>query len=221
MLDEIIFLAISAVIIFAALKVVSSPEPVHAAIYLGLVLLGVAGIYLTVGAEFLAAVQILIYVGAVTTLILFAVMLTTHASPMEGFAEDRTPLAALGVDAPRGMDVEDVEEVPEDVETVAEAEQEADREGDAYTVRKDAEADEDEDEDDGAGEPTDQEDASHEAAGEEDLAEQDDDEQAQAPDEEVEEDRREASGEEAADDPGGVDDPAEDEADEDEAQGDR
>ena len=141
MIDEIAFLVLGAVILVAALKVVSEDEPVHSAIYLGLVLLGVAGIYLTLGAEFLAAVQVLIYVGAVTTLILFAVMLTTHASPMEGFAEDRTPLAALGVDAPKGMDVEDVEEVPEDVETVEEAEREADREGSGYTVKKDGEPD--------------------------------------------------------------------------------
>lgn len=137
MIDEIAFLVLAAIVLVGALKVVSVEEPVHAAIYLGLVLLGVAGIYLTLSAEFLAAVQILIYVGAVTTLILFAVMLTTHASPMEGFAEDRTPLAALGIDAPKGMDVEDVEEVPEDVETVAEAEEETDREGSGYTVRKD------------------------------------------------------------------------------------
>jgi hypothetical protein len=148
MIDEIVFLVLAAIVLFAALKVVSEDEAVHAAVYLGLVLLGVSGIYLTLSAEFLAAVQILIYVGAVTTLILFAVMLTTHASPMEGFAEDRTPLAALGVDAPKGMDVEDVEEVPEDVETVGEAEQEADREGSGYTVKKDDTPDEGTDTDD-------------------------------------------------------------------------
>jgi energy-converting hydrogenase Eha subunit E len=155
-LDEIVFLVLAAITVFGALKVVSEDEPVHAAIFLGLVLLGVAGIYLTLSAEFLAAIQILIYVGAVTTLILFAVMLTTHASPMEGFAEDRAPLAALGVDAPKGMDVEEVEEVPEGVETVEEAEREADREGSGHTIKKegaepeaDDEADTDEDDETG------------------------------------------------------------------------
>lgn len=141
MITEIAFFFLAAVILFGALKVVSEEEPVHAAIYLGAVLMGVAGIYLTIGAEFLAAIQVLIYVGAVTTLILFAVMLTTHASPMDGFAEDRTPLSTLGIDAPKGMDVEAVEEVPEDVETVDEAEAEADREGEGYTVTKEGTAD--------------------------------------------------------------------------------
>lgn len=127
MLDEIIFFTLSIIVLGGALKMVASPEPVHAAIYLGLVLGAVAGIYLTLSAEFLAAVQILIYVGAVVTLILFAVMLTTHASPTEGFAEDRTPLSTIGIgDAPVGMDVESLEEVPAHAETVEEAEQFAD-----------------------------------------------------------------------------------------------
>lgn len=134
MITEITFLTLAAIMLFAAFKMVTVTEPVHAAIYLALVLVGVSGIFLTLGAEFLAAIQILIYVGAVTTLILFAVMLTTHASPMEGFAEDRTPLSMLGIDAPKGMDVESLEEVPTDVETVREAEAEAD-ESEGTTVK--------------------------------------------------------------------------------------
>lgn len=119
---------------------VASPQPVHAAIYLGLVLGAVAGIYLTLSAEFLAAVQVLIYVGAVVTLILFAVMLTTHASPTEGFAEDRTPLSTIGIgDAPPGMDVESLEEVPSHAETVEEAEAYADEEEGTIQPEEDTE----------------------------------------------------------------------------------
>lgn len=140
MLDEIIFLTLSIIILGGALKMVASPQPVHAAIYLGLVLGAVAGIYLTLSAEFLAAVQILIYVGAVVTLILFAVMLTTHASPTEGFAEDRTPLSTIGIgDAPPGMDVESLEEVPPHAETVEEAESYTDEEEGAVQPEEDAE----------------------------------------------------------------------------------
>lgn len=174
MITEIAFFALAAIILFGALKVVSEEEPVHAAIYLGAVLLGVAGIYLTVGAEFLAAIQVLIYVGAVTTLILFAVMLTTHASPMEGFAEDRTPLSTLGIDAPKGMDVEAVEEVPEDVETVDEAEAEADQEAEGYTVTKEGTEAPDDDGSDGS----DAEDASPDASAE-DASEADSDDEAE------------------------------------------
>ncbi len=149
MLDEIIFLTLSAIILGGALKMVASPEPVHAAIYLGLVLGAVAGIYLTLSAEFLAAVQILIYVGAVVTLILFAVMLTTHASPTEGFAEDRTPLSTIGIgDAPPGMDVESLEEVPPDAETVSEAEE--------YTAEDEDTPDEPETADEADGSPEDE-----------------------------------------------------------------
>jgi len=133
---EITFLVLALIMVAAGIKMVTTDEPVHAAVYLALVLIGVAGIYLTLGAEFLAAIQILIYVGAVTTLILFAVMLTTHSSPMEGFAEDRTPLSTLGIDAPKGMDVESLEEVPTGVESVREAESEAgEGQGDGYTVK--------------------------------------------------------------------------------------
>ncbi len=112
------------IILIGSIKALSSDELVHALVYLALTLGAVAGIYLTLGAEFLAAIQILVYVGAVITLFLFAVMLTTPTEPTEGFAEDRTPLSVLGVEAPRGMDVEAMDEVPEDVETVADAEAE-------------------------------------------------------------------------------------------------
>jgi NADH-quinone oxidoreductase subunit J len=50
----------------------------HAAIYLILALFAVAGFFLLLHAEFLAAVQVLIYVGAVAVLMIFAVMLTTR-----------------------------------------------------------------------------------------------------------------------------------------------
>lgn len=124
MLNEILFLVLSLIIVVGALKMLNTDELIHAVVYLGLVLGGVAGIYLTLSAEFLAAIQILVYVGAVVTLILFAVMLTTSAEPTEGFAEDRTPLSVLGLEAPHGVDVEAMEEVSEGATSVAEAEAE-------------------------------------------------------------------------------------------------
>ena len=50
----------------------------HAAIFLTFTLLGVAGIYFFLHAEFLAGVQILLYVGAIMTLVIFAIMLTAR-----------------------------------------------------------------------------------------------------------------------------------------------
>lgn len=60
----------------AALLVVTSRNVVHAALYLVVTLLSVAGVFLLLGAEFLAWAQVLVYVGAVVVLLLFGLMLT-------------------------------------------------------------------------------------------------------------------------------------------------
>ena len=66
----------AAIVLISALGVVSTKNIVHAAIYLLITLLGVSVIFLLEFAEFLALVQILIYAGAITIVLLFAVMLT-------------------------------------------------------------------------------------------------------------------------------------------------
>lgn len=73
-----VFSLIAFVIIFAALMVVTLKNIFHCALFLILCLFSVAGIYILLEAELLAAVQILIYVGAVSILIIFAIMLTTQ-----------------------------------------------------------------------------------------------------------------------------------------------
>jgi NADH-quinone oxidoreductase subunit J len=70
------FLAIAAVSIVAALKMVTTNNVVHAALYLLIVLANVAAIYIILGAEFAAATQVLVYIGAIMVLLLFGVMLT-------------------------------------------------------------------------------------------------------------------------------------------------
>lgn len=60
----------------SAVLVVTSRNVVHAALYLVMVLLSVAAVFLLMGAEFLAWTQVLVYVGAVVVLILFGLMLT-------------------------------------------------------------------------------------------------------------------------------------------------
>ncbi len=75
-----IFLGISGVMIIAAWAVVSLRNIVHAALCLAVTLMGVAGIYIFLHAEFLAAVQVLVYVGGILVLVLFAVLLTQRLS---------------------------------------------------------------------------------------------------------------------------------------------
>ena len=70
-----IFYAFSAILIFAALRVITSRNPVHAALFLVLAFFTSAGIWLQLRAEFLAIALVLVYVGAVMVLFLFVVMM--------------------------------------------------------------------------------------------------------------------------------------------------
>ncbi len=73
-----LFYLFSFIIIVAAILVVSLRNIFHCALMLILCLFGVAAIYLLLQADFMAAVQVLIYVGAVSVLLIFAVMLTSR-----------------------------------------------------------------------------------------------------------------------------------------------
>jgi NADH:ubiquinone oxidoreductase subunit 6 (subunit J) len=75
-LATLIFWIIAAILVVAAVMVVSLRNIVHSALALVLVFALAAGIYVLLNAEFIAIVQILVYAGAVTILILFALMLT-------------------------------------------------------------------------------------------------------------------------------------------------
>jgi NADH-quinone oxidoreductase subunit J len=69
------FYAFAVILIFAALRVVTTRNPVHAALWLVLSFFTAAGIWLLLQAEFLAIVLVLVYVGAVRVLFLFVVMM--------------------------------------------------------------------------------------------------------------------------------------------------
>jgi len=73
---DLAFYILAVLIIGSALMVVTLRNIFHSALFLVLCLFSVAGIYILLEAEFIAAVQVLIYVGAVTILMIFAVMLT-------------------------------------------------------------------------------------------------------------------------------------------------
>ena len=77
---SIIFYLLAAITIVGALGVVLSRNVVHSALFLVLSFIGVASIYFYIGAEFLGAVQLMVYSGAVAVLIAMAIMLTRRAS---------------------------------------------------------------------------------------------------------------------------------------------
>jgi NADH-quinone oxidoreductase subunit J len=74
-LETLIFYLLSALTVFAALRVITSRNPVHAALFLVLAFFSTAGIWLLLEAEFLALTLVLVYVGAVMVLFLFVVMM--------------------------------------------------------------------------------------------------------------------------------------------------
>jgi NADH-quinone oxidoreductase subunit J len=79
-LIQVVFFAISALILGAAVMVVVVKNLIHAALWVTASFLGVAALYLMMEAEFLGVVQVLIYAGAISILILFAIMLTRHVT---------------------------------------------------------------------------------------------------------------------------------------------
>ena len=74
------FWVLSAITVGASLAVFLSRNLIHAVIFLVLAFLGMAGLFLTLSADFIAVAQVLIYVGAIAILMVFAVMLTPLAA---------------------------------------------------------------------------------------------------------------------------------------------
>jgi NADH:ubiquinone oxidoreductase subunit 6 (subunit J) len=83
------FLLLSGAVLLAAGAVVALRNLTYAALALAGTLIGAAGLFVLLSAEFLAAVQVLIYAGAVVTLILFAIMFA-QSEPPEAQAEQQT-----------------------------------------------------------------------------------------------------------------------------------
>lgn len=73
--QDIVFYTLAAILLYAGLRVITTRNPVYAALYLVLAFFTAAGIWLLLEAEFLAIVLVLVYVGAVMVLFLFVVMM--------------------------------------------------------------------------------------------------------------------------------------------------
>ena len=76
MIPVLVFAAVSLVTIGAAVLVVTNKNILHSAYFLVLAFVGVAGVYVMLEAPFIAVIQVLIYIGAIAILVIFAIMLT-------------------------------------------------------------------------------------------------------------------------------------------------
>ena len=100
---ELVFYMISLVAIIGAIGVVTVPNVVHAALFLILSLLAVAGFYILLSSEFLALTQVLVYAGAVATIVLFGLMLTRGRDLPTATVGTQWPIALVAVIAIAGV----------------------------------------------------------------------------------------------------------------------
>jgi len=95
-LGELIFLGICAVVVVGALGTIFANSLIYAVLFLVLAMFGISGLYIYLGSPFVAMMQILIYIGAVSVLVVFAIML---AGPFYKKPTERGPFfkVATGV----------------------------------------------------------------------------------------------------------------------------
>jgi NADH-quinone oxidoreductase subunit J len=99
--DALVFVACAVIVLAGAVGVVIARNPVHSALMLVMTLFGVAVLFVAQDAQFLAAVQVIVYAGAIVVLFLFVIMLlgvdrteALDADPLKG---QRTFAVALGI----------------------------------------------------------------------------------------------------------------------------
>lgn len=93
---QFVFLVTAAVILAAAVQVVTTRNLVHAALWLIVTLFGMAVLFVLLEAGFLAAVQVVVYIGAISILIIFAIMLTRRVMQDTGPQTNRLwPIALV------------------------------------------------------------------------------------------------------------------------------
>ncbi len=94
--SQIIFLVVAALMVASALMVVTARNLIHAALWLIAVLFGAAVLYVILNASFIAVVQVVVYIGAISIMFIFAVMLTRREMRDKGPQINKNwPLAAI------------------------------------------------------------------------------------------------------------------------------
>ena len=99
MLDSVFFGVFAAFVILGALGTIALRNPVHCAVALTASLIGVAGTFLLLGAEFLSVAQVIVYVGGIMVLFLFVIMLVNvaQAGRERRFSRNAVPAVALSL----------------------------------------------------------------------------------------------------------------------------
>jgi NADH-quinone oxidoreductase subunit J len=99
----LVFFVLAAMAVLGALNLILQRHPIHSALSLIVVMVSLAGLYLLMGAEFVAAVQIIVYGGAIMVLFVFVIMLLnagveehTNASKLAGIAGVPLAVALMG-----------------------------------------------------------------------------------------------------------------------------
>src|SRR5271154_5132773 len=99
----LVFFFLAAIAILGAISLILQRHPIHSALSLIVVMIALAGLYLLMGAEFVAAVQIIVYGGAIMVLFVFVIMLLnagaeerTNVSKLAGIAGVPLAVALLG-----------------------------------------------------------------------------------------------------------------------------
>ncbi|PYR60466.1 MAG: NADH-quinone oxidoreductase subunit J [Acidobacteria bacterium] len=94
MLDAIAFYTLAALILAFAIAVITARNPVHSVVFLVINFLAVAIVYIVLGAEFLAMIQVLVYAGGIVVLYLFVVMLVNLKRGPEAHQDPRRQTGA-------------------------------------------------------------------------------------------------------------------------------
>lgn len=87
----VIFFVLAAIAVLGAVSLILQRHPIHSALSLIVVMVALAGLYLLMGAEFVAAVQIIVYGGAIMVLFIFVIMLLNAGE------EERTTFSKLAL----------------------------------------------------------------------------------------------------------------------------
>src|SRR5215212_8541121 len=95
-IELVLFIILGIVSVATAVGVIVNRNPITAAISLVIHFITLAGLYLTLSAQFMAAIQVLVYAGAIMVLVVFVIMLLNLGSDQPG-AKAITPREALGV----------------------------------------------------------------------------------------------------------------------------
>lgn len=89
MINKVIFLYFAAVILISAVLTITRRNPVHSVLFMLLLFFHLAGVFVLLNAEFLAAVQLIVYAGAILILYLFVVMLLNVAQETKSARSNR------------------------------------------------------------------------------------------------------------------------------------